>query len=152
MVKKSPFKSAQRGTKLEDSVRLGSKQPDAFEKQKNAVTSGCSVKPAKMRRLPVYTHEVSRIDPIGIDPLALSLLKETFPDWLPLTLRNELIESLRGFESHAALWIAESLWDCYGGLALATTGIAHIDAMLWDLYQKILKSARSYGVKIANHL
>ena len=138
--------------KIKPAASRSTKQPDAFKQQKNAMKGCCSVKPTKMRRLPVYTHEARNIDPIGIDPLALSLLKETFPDWLPLTLRNELIESLRGFESHAALWIAESLWDCYGGLALATTGIAHIDAMLWDLYQKILKSARSYGVKIANHL
>lgn len=100
----------------------------------------------------VNTHIANHIDRIGIDNFARSLMEDTFPIWMPKCLQIKLKESLRGFDCDAALWIAESLVDCYSGQALATTGIRHIDEMLWTLYSEILKCAREKGINIANHL
>ena len=99
----------------------------------------------------VNTHVANEIDDIGIDDFALYVLKMTTPKWIPVELQKEMKESLRGFSDWAALWIAESLADACHGLALATLGIPHIDNMLWTLYAKILNTARSLGVSIANH-
>ena len=99
----------------------------------------------------VITHNAVQVDEIGTDDFALSLLQMTLPDWMPKWLQRKLKKSLRGFTEDSALWIAESLMDCYNGYALATIGIAHIDAMLWSLYAEILQCAREKGVKLANH-
>ena len=106
----------------------------------------------KMVQMRVNTHIAKHIDRIGIDNFARSLMEDTFPIWMPKNLQIRLKESLRGFDSDAALWIAECLLDCYGGHALSTTGIRHIDEMLWSLYSEILKCAREKGIRIANHL
>ena len=111
-----------------------------------------SSKPFKMVRMRVNTHIVNHIDRIGIDNFARSLMEDTFPIWMPKNLQIKLKESLRGFDSDAALWIAECLLDCYSGQALSTTGIRHIDEMLWSLYSEIFKCAREKGIRIANHL
>lgn len=127
------------------------KQADSLEEFGNTMIDGVSVEPRKSVKTKVNTHIANQIDRIGIDSFALSLLEETFPIWMPKSLQRELQESLRGYSEDAALWVAESLMDCYGGHALATTGIKHIDDMLWMLYSKILKVAREKGVRIANH-
>ena len=127
------------------------KQADSLEEFGNTMIDGVSVEPRKSVKTEVNTHIANQIDRIGIDSFALSLLEETFPIWMPKSLQRELQESLRGYSEDAALWVAESLIDCYSGQALATTGIKHIDDMLWMLYSKILKVAREKGVRIANH-
>lgn len=127
------------------------KQADSLEEFGNTMIDGVSVEPRKSVKTKVNTHIANQIDRIGIDSFALSLLEETFPIWMPKSLQRELQESLRGYSEDAALWVAESLIDCYSGQALATTGIKHIDDMLWMLYSKILKVAREKGVRIANH-
>ena len=127
------------------------KQADSLEEFGNTMIDGVSVEPRKSVKTKVNTHIANQIDRIGIDSFALSLLEETFPIWMPKSLQRELQESLRGYSEDAALWVAESLMDCYSGQALATTGIKHIDDMLWMLYSKILKVAREKGVRIANH-
>ena len=128
------------------------KQADSLEEFGNTMIDGVSVEPRKSVKTEVNTHIANQIDRIGIDSFALSLLEETFPIWMPKSLQRELKESLRGYSEDAALWVAESLMDCYSGQALATTGIKHIDDMLWMLYSKILNCARQHGVKIANHV
>jgi len=127
------------------------KQADSLEEFGNTMIDGVSVEPRKSVKTEVNTHIANQIDRIGIDPFALSLLEDTFPSWMPKGLQRELKESLRGYSEDAALWVAESLMDCYSGQALATTGIKHIDDMLWILYSKILKIAREKGIRIANH-
>lgn len=99
----------------------------------------------------VNTLISNHIDRIGIDGFAKHLMEYTFPIWMPKKLQIRLMESLRGFDSNAALWIAECLLDCYSGQSLSTTGIRHIDEMLWSLYSEILKCAREKGIRIANH-
>lgn len=128
------------------------KQMDSIEETKNALMMGMSVKPREYVKTEVNTHIANQIDRIGIDGFALSLLEETLPEWMPKNLQMELKESLRGFTEDAALWVAESLMDCYTGQALSTIGIKHIDDMLWTLYAKIFKVAREKRVNIANHI
>lgn len=99
----------------------------------------------------VNTHKATLVDQIEIDQLALDVLEIFMPEWVPETLQKEMKESLCGYGEWAALWIAESLIDCCRGDALSTTGIKHIDDMLWTLYAKILNTARVNRVKIANH-
>ena len=130
----------------------GGTKKDEQQQLRDALMKGCSTKPVKEVQIPVYTRIATQIDDIGIDDFALDVLEMTTPEWVPLELQEEMKESLRGFSDWAALWIAESLTDCCRGDALATTGIPHIDNMLWTLYAKILNSARSLRIRIANHL
>ena len=118
---------------------------------RDVLTDGMSSKPVEMAQMSVNTHIANHIDRIGIDSFARSLMEDTFPIWMPKNLQIKLKESLRGFDSNAALWIAECLLDCYSGQSLSTTGIRHIDEMLWSLYSEILKCAREKGIRIANH-
>lgn len=128
------------------------KQPNELQQLREALMKGCSKKSAKCATTYVNTHEATTVDPIDIDGFALDILEMTTPEWVPVELQEEMKESLRGFSEWAALWIAECLTDCCRGDALATTGIPHIDNMLWTMYAKILNCARQKGVKIANHL
>ena len=106
---------------------------------------------SKIVKTPVYTHDPSQIGEIGTDSFALSLLEDTMPIWIPEWLQCKLKKSLRGWNEDAALWIAEGLLDCYSGQVLGTTGIKHIDDLLWSLYAEIHTCARKKGIKIANH-
>ena len=130
----------------------GNKQPDELQQLREALMQGCSKKTAKCVKTYVNTHKATTVDPIDIDGFALSILEMTMPEWVPSQLQEEMKESLRGFSEWAALWIAESLTDACRGDALATTGIRHIDDLLWTLYAKILNNARKLGVNIANHV
>lgn len=106
---------------------------------------------SKIITTPVHTHDLSQKGEIRTDGLALGLLENTMPIWIPEWLQRKLKNSLRGWNGDAALWIAEGLLDCYSGQALSTTGIKHIDELLWTLYAEILTCARKKGIKIANH-
>ena len=106
---------------------------------------------AKIVKTSVNTHDLSQQGEIKTDSFALWLLEETMPIWIPEWLQRKLKNSLRGWNEEAALWIAEGLLDCYSGQALSTTGIKHIDELLWALYAEILTCARKQGIKIANH-
>ena len=130
-------------------VHSSNNQPEKLEHGLEVLYNAMTPKP-RVTTL-VNTHIANHIDRINIDGFAKSFLEDTFPEWMPKPLRIELKESLRGFNEWAALWVAESLMDCYGGHALATTGIKHIDDMLWTLYAKIFNCAREKGVMIANH-
>ena len=127
------------------------RQPQMLAEFGKALKKGCSEKPVKRVMTPVNTHQATLVDRIEIDGFALNVLEMTMPEWVPQSLQKKMKESLRGFSEWAALWIAESLTDCCRGDALATTGIKHIDDMLWRLYSEILNTAREQGIKIANH-
>ncbi len=135
-----PKKSATRGTRQEGIVMSGLN------------SKSVSAESFKRVKMSVNTHIATRIDDIRIDDFALNILEITMPEWVPIALQAEIKESLRGYSEWAALWIAESLTDACRGDALATTGIPHIDNMLWTLYAKILNCARSLGISIANHI
>jgi hypothetical protein len=127
------------------------RQPQTLAEFGKALKKGCSEKPVKRVMTPVNTHQATLVDRIDIDGFALKVLEMTMPEWVPQSLQKKMKESLRGFSEWAALWIAESLTDCCRGDALATTGIKHIDELLWRLYSEILNTARERGIEIANH-
>jgi len=127
------------------------RQPQTLAEFGAASKKGCSEKPVKRVMTPVNTHQATLVDRIDIDGFALKVLEMTMPEWVPQSLQKKMKESLRGFSEWAALWIAESLTDCCRGDALATTGIKHIDELLWRLYSEILNTARERGIEIANH-
>lgn len=137
--------------KSKAAAQRSNKKQDELQQLREALTQGCSKKPAKCVTTYVNTHKATSVDSIDIDGFALDILEMAMPEWVPAKLQEEMKESLRGFSEWAALWIAESLTDACRGDALATTGIPHIDNMLWTLYAKILNCARQKGVKIANH-
>lgn len=128
------------------------RQPQMLAKFGEALMKGCSEKPVKRVMTPVNTHQATSVDRIEIDGFALNVLEMTMPEWVSQSLQKKMKESLRGFSEWAALWIAESLTDCCRGDALATTGIKHIDELLWRLYSEILNCARERGIEIANHI
>ena len=52
-------------------------------------------------------------------------------------LYRQMANSLVGFEEALQLDMAECLTGCVQGVALYTTGIKHVDRILWPLYHKI---------------
>lgn len=107
--------------------------------------------PATSVKVKLNTHDLTQLDLLRANGLALTLLNDTFPIWMPKWLQKKLKHSLRGWSDEASFWIAESIVDCYSGGPLATTGIQHIDDLLWSLYAEILTCARNSGIRLANH-
>ena len=52
-------------------------------------------------------------------------------------LYRQMVNSLAGFDENMQQEIAYNLFDCVSGIGLHTTGIKHIDRILWPLYHKI---------------
>ena len=52
-------------------------------------------------------------------------------------LYRQMANSLVGFEEALQLDMVECLTGCVQGVALYTTGIKHVDRILWPLYHKI---------------
>ena len=52
-------------------------------------------------------------------------------------LYQQLKDSLIGFSDDMQMEIVDCIRDCVDGIALYTTGIRHIDRILWSLYHKI---------------
>lgn len=93
-----------------------------------------------------YDEQTLSFEP---DPFCLSLWDMTMPKWIDLSLRQELVDALRGFDSGMALEIADNLIDCWSGFGLHVTGIGHVDELLGKLYMKVLACARRKGVTLA---
>lgn len=83
------------------------------------------------------------------DDFAVSVLELCVPDWIPLNLYKEIIESLCGFTPEMALIIADDIVDCWSGLGLHVTGLKHVDDMLGRLYMQILDCAHRKGITLA---
>lgn len=52
-------------------------------------------------------------------------------------LYRQMANSLAGFDENMQLQTADNLLDCVTGIGLHTTGIKHVDRILWPLYHKI---------------
>ena len=52
-------------------------------------------------------------------------------------LYRQMKKSLVGFSEDMQMEIVDCLRDCVDGFALCTTGIKHVDRVLWSLYRKI---------------
>ena len=52
-------------------------------------------------------------------------------------LYRQMANSLVGFEEALQVEMADCLTECVQGVAIYTTGIKHVDRILWPLYHKI---------------
>ena len=50
---------------------------------------------------------------------------------------GQMANSLVGFEEALQVEMADCLTECVMGVAIYTTGIKHVDRILWPLYHKI---------------
>ena len=57
-----------------------------------------------------------------------------------------MADSLVGFEEALQVEMADSLTDCVQGVALYTTGIKHVDRILWPLYHKIQREMANNNI------
>ena len=62
-------------------------------------------------------------------------------------LYRQMENSLNGFSEDMQMEIVCCLRDCVDGIGLHTTGIKHVDRILWSLYRKI---QRELANKISN--
>ena len=53
------------------------------------------------------------------------------------SLYRQMANSLVGFEEALQVEMADCLTECVQGVAIYTTGIKHVDRILWPLYHKI---------------
>ena len=53
------------------------------------------------------------------------------------SLYRQMANGLIGFEEALQVEMADCLTECVQGVALYTTGIKHVDRILWPLYHKI---------------
>ena len=58
-------------------------------------------------------------------------------------LYRQMANSLVGFEEALQVEMADCLTACVQGVAIYTTGIKHIDRILWPLYHKIQRELAS---------
>ena len=49
----------------------------------------------------------------------------------------QMVNSMIGFEEALQVEMADCLTECVMGVAIYTTGIKHVDRILWPLYHKI---------------
>lgn len=70
------------------------------------------------------------------------------PEWVPMSLYEEMANALKGLERVMAQTVVNCLIDCWSGHRLCLTGIRHIDMMLCDFYHRILVIAREKGVTL----
>ena len=71
-----------------------------------------------------------------IHPLADSMV-ELCKGLVSNGLYHQMKNCLAGFDENMQLMMADYLRDCVDGNGLHTTGIKHIDRILWPLYHKI---------------
>ena len=71
-----------------------------------------------------------------IAPLAEGML-ELCEGLVSKRLYRQMEYSLIGFDENMQVELADYLRDCVDGNGLHTTGIRHIDRILWPLYHKI---------------
>jgi len=106
-----------------------------------------SGKTRKDRKMKIFYSELNNR---GYEPdkFCLFLWNMTMPDWMPESLRADMVDALRGFTEDMALEIADNLIDCWTGFGLHVTGIEHVDELLGRFYMRILSCARNKGIKL----
>lgn len=133
--------------KKHNSSKRGKLQ-DELEMFRMALNGGCKCKPQKSLKMIIYHQDLDRDEHYQPDGFCLGLWEDTMPDWIGDDLRDDLVDALRGFDEDMALEIADNVIDCWCGTSLHSTGIKHVDALLWQLYAKILDRAHVMGIKL----
>ena len=123
---------------------------DELEGFRMALMGGCKYKPQKSLMMRILHQDLDGYERYQPDDFCLSLWGDTMPDWIEDDLRDDLVDALRGFTDDMALEIADNMIDCWCGESLHLTGIKHVDALLWQLYAKILDRAHVMGIKFEN--
>lgn len=134
--------------KLNKKAAHDRKQLDKLQKHSNALNEGISIKHRKDLKMRIIHQDLDRNERYQPDRFSLFVWNHTMPDWIGDELRDDLIDALRGFNEDMALEIADNMIDCWCGTILHTTGIKHVDALLWQLYAKILERAHVMGIKL----
>lgn len=124
------------------------KQKDEIQKFRNALNRGISVKPQNSLKMRISHQGLDKDKRHQPDDFCLGLWDDTMPDWIGDDLRDDLVDALRGFNEDLALEITDNVIDCWCGTSLHSTGIKHVDALLWQLYAKILNRAHVMGIKL----
>ena len=86
------------------------------------------------QQLTVFYRDM--VSDFPISSLAILMLRRCESSVSP-SLYRKMANSLIGFEEAMQLYMAECLDECVQGVALYTTGIKHVDRILWPLYHKI---------------
>ena len=86
------------------------------------------------QQLTVFYRDM--VSDFPVSSLAMLMLRRCESSVSP-SLYRQMAKGLIGFEEALQLDMAECLTGCVQGVALYTTGIKHVDRILWPLYHKI---------------
>ena len=86
------------------------------------------------QQLTVFYRDM--VSDFPISSLAILMLRRCESSVSP-SLYRQMAKGLIGFEEALQLDMAECLTGCVQGVALYTTGIKHVDRILWPLYHRI---------------
>ena len=86
------------------------------------------------QQLTVFYRDM--VSDFSVSSLAMLMLRRCESSVSP-SLYRQMAKGLIGFEEALQLDMAECLTGCVQGVALYTTGIKHVDRILWPLYHKI---------------
>ena len=86
------------------------------------------------QQLTVFYQDLRAQYPVA--PLAESTV-ELCQGLVSNSLYHQMKNSLAGFDENMQMMMADYLRDCVDGNGIHTTGITHIDRILWPLYHKI---------------
>ena len=84
-----------------------------------------------------------------ISSLAILMLRRCESSVSP-SLYRQMANGLIGFEEALQLDMAECLTGCVQGVALYTTGIKHVDRILYPLYHKIQREMANNNISKVN--
>ena len=86
------------------------------------------------QQLTVFYRDM--VSDFPVSSLAMLMLRRCESSVSP-SLYRQMANGLIGFEEALQVEMADSLTDCVQGVAIYTTGIKHVDRILWPLYHKI---------------
>lgn len=85
------------------------------------------------------------------DSFAEGLLEDTYPEWMPERLRQQMKDALCGLTKGMALVVADNVFNCWTYGVRHYTNILYVDRLLNSLYNKILYAAFQRDVMLPNH-
>lgn len=85
------------------------------------------------------------------EPIAADLLEKNLPKWVSERLKENIMESLRGFSFDMAIEIAVSVSNCAQYGQCEFTCLPYIDRLLTHHYNAILHEAEQKCIKIKNY-
>ena len=86
------------------------------------------------QQLTVFYQDLQ--DQYPVAPLAESIV-DLCQGLVSNSLYHQMKNCLAGFDENMQMMMADYLRDCVDGNGLHTTGIKHVDRILWPLYHKI---------------